>query len=126
MEILQTVFDWTWSHSPFFAALFCGMLFGQVAKTTVFTEVKAKTPSPWQGLWWWGWKSLPLHPVLAGWLLGYVVTEPEAGIVGPNANLYFAHAGVHSVWVYQVAKGFAKKRGIELTLPGESARPKRR
>lgn len=124
MDLLGQALDWIWAHSAFFSALFCLMMAGQVMKTSVFTEAKARTRSSWQWFWWWAWKTLPLHPVLAGWGLGYVVVEPEPGISGSAANLYFAHAGVHSVWVYDVLKRLAKRKGIEIRLPGESAPPK--
>lgn len=127
-------------HWPFIMAAVVFMVIGQVMKGSVFTRGRAyaryldelpnrmsylpgrtrvKHKARW--LWWWAYKTLPLHPVITGALLGLVIQEPEPGIVGTASSLYFAGAGALSVFLYQVIKGFAKRQRIDLPpLPGQS------
>ncbi len=127
-------------HWPFLMAAVVFMVVGQVMKGTVFTRARAyaqfvdqlpkrvsylpgrtRTKRKHRRLWWWGYKTLPLHPVITGALLGLVISEPEPGIVGAQAALYFAGAGALSVFLYQVVKSLAKRQDIELpALPGQS------
>lgn len=67
-----------------------------------------------------GWRrwfraTMPVHPVIAGALLGLVPTVP-AGIEASTAGrcLYFAMAGVFSTWAYSVVKQLLAKKGIVL------------
>jgi hypothetical protein len=128
-------------HWPFMMAAVVFMVIGQVVKGSIFTRARAyavyedQLPSnvsympgrprvkrQYREFWWWCYKTLPLHPVATGALLGLVITEPEPGIVGAAASLYFAGAGALSVFLYQVIKGFAKRQEIILAdLPGQSA-----
>ena len=127
-------------HWPFLTAAVVFMVIGQVMKSAVFTRARAyaqfvdqlpkqvsylpgraREKRKYRKLWWWGYKTLPLHPVVTGALLGLVIPEPEPGIIGPAASLYFAGAGALSVFLYQVIKSLAKRRDIELPmLPGQS------
>jgi hypothetical protein len=130
-------------HWPFLMAMVAFMVIGQVMKGSVFTRERAYaqyadelprhvshlpgTPRvlrKFRKFWWWTYKSLPLHPMLAGIALGMIIVEPEPGIVGPEASLYFATAGACSVFLYQVVKGLLKRKDIELSpLPGQSKSP---
>ena len=105
-------------HWPFIAAVIVFMLIGQVMKGAVFTRTAHHRLKPtW--LFWWGRKTLPLHPVLAGIVLGIFWREPEPGMVRLIESIgYFALAGAISVWAYEGLKAFAKTRGIDLRLPG--------
>lgn len=127
-------------HWPFVMATVSFMVIGQVVKSSIFTRPRAyavyedqlpsnvsylpgrarvKRKGRW--FWWWAYKTLPLHPMVTGLLLGWVIPEPEPGITGASSMLYFATAGACSVFVYQVIKGLLKKRNIELLpLPGQS------
>lgn len=109
-------------HWPFAAVALTLMLVGQVAKSALWTKQNAQARKP-KWLWWWGYKTLPIHPVAVGAAIGAIWREPEPGIAGQAAVWYFALAGGFSVWLYQIAKGIAKRRGIELELPGESKPP---
>lgn len=128
-------------HWPFMMAAVVFMVIGQVVKGSIFTRARAyavyedQLPSnvsylpgrqrqkrKYREVWWWAYKTLPLHPVATGALLGWVIPEPEPGIVGASASLYFAGAGALSVFLYQVVKGLAKRQDIILMdLPGQSA-----
>jgi hypothetical protein len=105
-------------HWPFVCAMLIFMIIGQVVKTSVFPKDGWKTHKPvW--LFWWGRKTLPLHPIVAGMLMGLVWHSPEAGVTTTAACVgYFAMAGAISVWAYEFLKGLAKKEGIDLNLPG--------
>jgi hypothetical protein len=127
-------------HWPFLMAMVAFMVVGQVMKGAIFTRERAyaqfvdqlprqlsympgreRKLRKFRKMWWWAYKTMPLHPMAAGILLGMCIPEPEPGIVGPEASLYFATAGACSVFLYQVIKGFAKRRNIELPpLPGQS------
>lgn len=110
-------------HLAFFATTLLFMVMGQVSKTSIFPKNGWLTRKP---IWffWWGRKTLPLHPILGGFLLGLMWHHPEPGInTIPAAMTYFAVAGALSVWAYEFLKGLAKKQGIDLSLPGEEDDP---
>lgn len=131
MEILKELWDAIAPHWPFFACALILAFVGQVVKGTVWTEanfLKWRMHTPNRVLWrffWWGRKTMPLHPVAVGALLGLVPNIPlGTGIEGrPAAVLYFAFAGVFSTWIFAFVKAAAKKRGIDLKLPGQSDPP---
>jgi hypothetical protein len=109
-------------HWPFFAFAVVAMLFNQVIKSSVFTKKRAHEKGRVQWLFWWGWKTLPLHPVTVGFITGSIWRNPE-GTEWPliASMFYFALAGTLSVWLYQIIKGIAKKKGYDLgQLPGQT------
>lgn len=112
-------------HWPFAAAMLIFSVIGEVTTRNVFTKTAHLTNKPvW--FWWWGRKTLALHPILAGLVMGTVWTNPEAGVdTLVESCAYFAMAGALSVWAYETLKGFAKKEGYDIDLPGvdESIRP---
>jgi hypothetical protein len=114
---------WSLAHWPWLSACFILMIIMQVLKSSVFTKKRAYTKGRAQSFWWWAWKTLPVQPIFFGMGIGWFWPEPEPGIAGVAAVMYFASAGALSVWVYQVLKGLAKKRNIDLTLPGQSTTP---
>ncbi len=114
------------AHWPFMAWAIIAAVIGQVMKASVWTRKRAYTKAKAQWVWWWGWKTLPLHPIASGFLLGLVWQNPETADPAWSwiaSSFYFATAGALSVSLYQVVKGLAKKRGVSLTLPGESKAP---
>jgi hypothetical protein len=138
MDIMGFVNDYVMPHWPFFTWLFIAMLVGQVVKKTVWTKLNAaKYANPkversfgqklhhW--FFWWGRKTMVLHPVLAGALLGTVWQNPEHADPAwglPTSMGYFAMAGGLSTWAYEFLRGVAKKKGVNLDIPGlESQRP---
>ena len=99
-------------------------MLGQVMKATVFTKAnitKYKTggPKALGELLWWGRKTLPMHPVVAGIGLGFVPGMPVGpGITtGAAVILYFAGAGIASTWAFAVLQTLAKKQGIVIDVP---------
>lgn len=110
------------AHWPFLTAALIFAAAGQVAKGAVFTReaIRARMPG-WQGhALWWGRKTLALHPVAVGALVGLIPGIPTSpGVPGTLAAscLYFAGAGIFSTFGFSVLKGLLKQRGIEL---GES------
>jgi hypothetical protein len=124
MEAFLNEHVWSLAHWPFFAAAVVFMIVGQVMKSSVWTRKRAYTKGKMQWLFWWAYKTMPLHPVVGGAITGLVWSKPEASVEGPAAIFYFAFAGALSVWLYQILKGIAKRRGIELgKLPGQSDAP---
>jgi len=105
-------------HWPFFAGFVIFMITGQTIKKNIFTKTAHMERKPvW--FWWWGRKTLALQPIFFGGLLGAFWQNPEPGVEGVAASVcYFAASGGLSVWGYETVKGLAKKRGIDLTLPG--------
>lgn len=122
-EILAVVLP----HWPFVCWTIVSMLVGQVMAHRIFTLEQAKKKRKTQWIWWWGRKTLPLHPVVTGSLLGLVWRNPEgadpAWVLAADIG-YFALAGALSIWGYQFLKGLAKSRGVDLdSLPGDSTPP---
>lgn len=113
-------------HWPFAAAMVVFSIIGEVTTRNVFTKDAHRKNKPvW--FWWWGRKTLALHPLLAGLVLGLFWRNPEPGVdTLVESCAYFAMAGGFSVWAYEALKGFAKKEGYEIDLPGvdESVPPK--
>jgi hypothetical protein len=105
-------------HWPFVSGMMIFMIIGRVMSKNIFFKDAHKTNKPvW--LFWWGRKTLALHPIVAGLMLGMIWRDPEAGVKGLAASMgYFAMAGAFSVWAYETLKGIAKKEGIDLDLPG--------
>ncbi len=126
MDDFLTAHVWSLAHWPFMAWAIIAAVIGQVMKTSIWTRKRAHKKGKVQWLWWWGYKTLPIHPIVAGFLLGLIWLNPETADPGwawPAASVYFATAGALSVSLYQVVKGLAKKKGVALTLPGESKTP---
>jgi hypothetical protein len=130
--IPDSVIRFIGDHWPFIGAW---MVFGiiiQVLKDAVFTQSNIawalertsssrRHPDPSRGVrltsafYWWGYKTLPLQGMVMGVILGAVWSNPTASITTrPASMLYFAVAGALSVFAYQVIKGLAKKRGLDL------------
>lgn len=110
-------------HWPFYCWLLIAMLIGQIAKRTLWTREHARDKKP-HWFWWWMRKTMALHPVLAGCTLGVVWRSPEPGADTMIASMgYFAMAGALSTWTYEFLNGLAKKRGVDLALPGYSEPP---
>jgi hypothetical protein len=105
-------------HWPFFAVMVIFMVIMQVVKSNVFTKKAHETHKPvW--LWWWGRKTLALHPLALGALLGLVWRNPEPGIETlPACMAYFSLSGALSIAAYEVIKGLLAKKGININIPG--------
>jgi len=111
-------------HWPFFAWLVCAMMIGQVMKSAVWTKERAYAKGKMQSVYWWGYKTLAIHPVMSGAVLGCIWREPEEGMTKlPACIAYFALAGACSVFAFEMLRGFAKSKGVDLALPGESKVP---
>lgn len=112
------------SHWPFITTALIFSTVGQITKGTVFTLEKIGDGKGFvRGLLWWGRKTLPLHPVICGALLGLVPGIPvSSGVPQTTAAtvLYFAGAGVCSTWVFSTLSSLLKQKGVEL---GGSMRP---
>jgi hypothetical protein len=111
-------------HWPFLSAMVVFMLVGRVMTKNVFTKTAHHNKGKWTWLFWWGRKTLALHPIMAGAVLGMLWREPEPGMKDMAASvMYFAMSGALSVWAYETLKGIAKKHGIDLTVPGVDSVP---
>lgn len=67
------------------------------------------------------WKTLPVHPVLAGMLIGLVPSMQMPDFMGGNSAsvvsrvIWYGTAGVFSTWSYSTVKGIlgkAKKKAV--------------
>jgi hypothetical protein len=121
VETLKQLLDLLLPHWPFVAAVLVLMLVGTVSNKRIFTEAEAKVKRRTQWFFWWARKTLPLHPVVSGIVLGIVWKLPEAGVdTLVERAAYFGLAGACSVFAYELLKGLAKKRGLDLDLPGDT------
>lgn len=122
MDSFMAAHVYSMIHWPFLAFAIVAMLVNQVIKSAVFTKVRAHEKRKGQWFFWWAYKTLPLHPVVAGAIVGTIWRNPEGADpawpwIAPI--FYFALAGTLSVWLYQIIKGLAKKKGFDLgELPG--------
>ncbi len=117
-EIVLTKDGW-----PFWAAALIFTVIGQFTATKLFTrdQAYAKTkPAFLQHFWWWGRETLMLHPIASGVMLGAQWPDPQnLGWTLPIiSKMYFGAAGVVSLVAFAAIKGFLKKRGINIELPG--------
>lgn len=123
----ETIYNYLIAHWPFAAFAFVMMIVTQVMKSSVFTKARAHKKGKLQWFFWWSYKFLPLQPVGAGFILGAIWRNPEgADPVWPvvASMFYFAVAGGLSVWLYEFIKGLAKKKGYDISLPGQTPIPK--
>lgn len=108
------------SHWPFVAMAVVGAILGQILKAEIFLIRRASQKGKFQWFWWWGYKLLPLWPMLLGVVIGVIWANPE-GSDKPwplvASVMYFAAAGGLSVWGFEFAKGIAKKKGLYLETP---------
>lgn len=108
LETFLAILAANWSFVA--VALILGLV-GEVIKSVVVGDDKeAAKKIRWKSLF---IKTLPLHPVVIGGLLGVVLfaTLPEVIAVGGlmGSVLYFAASGALSTWLYSALKGLAPK-----------------
>lgn len=110
-------------HWPILVAALIFAALGQLAKGAVFTPEAIKAASrrgkltPLGHLLWWGRKTLPLHPVLAGLALGMVPgmpLSPGVPATAAAACLYYAGAGILSTYGFSLLKGLLKRHDLDL------------
>ncbi len=117
MESLAAIWAFIIQHWPFIAFAFIGTVANQFLKASLFTKKRAHKKGKAQWLFWWGWKALPLYPIIVGGIVGIIWLNPEgADPAWPRVAsfFYFAVAGALSISGYQIIKGLAKKRGYDL------------
>lgn len=131
MEALDQFFSsmLTLERWPFWSAVLVFMIIGHFTSRRLFTRERAYIDwgMPAVGVrpfWYWGRETLVLHPLLGGAVLGALWQDPEgAGWRLVPSMMYFAAAGAVSLLVWVPIKAAAKKRGLKLSLPGDSDRP---
>jgi hypothetical protein len=118
-------------HAPFIGVTIILAVIGQHLSLRVFTRPRAyrnygtSAAAKWKWrFFYWGRETLPLQPILTGMLIGLIWVDPEQrGWTRPSTVGYFATAGTVSLFIWAFLKGFLKKKGIELTLPGSDSIP---
>lgn len=113
-------------HWPFIVMCLAAALVVQVFKGAVWTAKRAEGKGAKAGFFWWMRKTLPLHPVVACALIGLIPGLPlSQGMeyTVATAVLYYGAAGLMSTWAFNVVKGLAKKKGLDLQIPGETPTP---
>lgn len=103
---LEKIAEFLLSHWAFVAVAVILALVGQVVKTLVVGSNKKQELVGWKDVF---VKTMPLHPVVAGGILGLVLDAaiPESLVTGGTMGsvLYFALAGAASSWIYNTLKG---------------------
>ena len=116
-------YDQVLEHWPFVAIVTIAMLLGEVFKRALWTRERTESGKP-RWFWWWARKTMPLHPVLFGVVVGLFWTDPEdRGWDRIPSVAYFAFAGALSVWAFEVIRRIAKRKGVSISLPGDSIPP---
>lgn len=112
-------------HWPFIAWMVVASIVGKVMVGNVFTKARATTKGKLRLLWLWGRRTLPLHPMLAGLVLGLAWQSPEPAVSGGLPSMaYFAVSGALSLWLFELVTRLPGMRGLKLELPGQSVPPK--
>lgn len=99
--------EWVMPHWPFFsAALILGAIGLQAKK--IFTEELAEKNK----VVWWLRATMPIHPTLAGLIIGAMNVLPTSGPVTDAAGsaLYFGLAGTFSSQIYNAFTHFMERR----------------
>lgn len=134
-EILSLLSSHVLPHWPFVAVTAVFSVVGQVMGKSVFTRERAYRKSKpssfykfWesQSFWWWGRETLSLHQIVSGLLLGLIWQNPEgASPAWPlvASCVYFAGAGVSSLFAFSFVRGYLKRKGIDFELPGTPGVP---
>lgn len=120
-EVLNIVGSVFLPHWPFWVVTGILALIGNFTAKHLFTRERAYASGPYKAFWWWGRESLSLHGILAGALLGLAWQDPEGQQWGKPimSVMYFAASGMASLFAWTIIKAYAKKRGIDLVLPGD-------
>jgi hypothetical protein len=104
-------------HWSFIAFSCIAAVLMQVLKSTVWSPRRILHAGFLSTFLWWERKTLPLHPVFLGCLVGLIPGIPAGGFDSRSMAsrvLYYATAGLMSTWVYNVIKTLAKRKGASL------------
>jgi hypothetical protein len=124
-EFVKTLF--TEERWPWWSAVVVFTIIGQFTSTKLFTRERAYRD--WGSklkhrFWYWMRETLMLHPIAAGFTLGYFWRDPEGqGWSLIASQMYFATAGGLALIAWALLKGYLKRKGVKLVLPGESTAP---
>jgi hypothetical protein len=106
-------------HWPFLTLAVVLMFVTQVLKNTVLYPNRISKKSKYQWMYWWSYKTLPLHPLLMGAVIGCLWVNPENSYPEwpvINSVFYFMMSGALSVSLYQIIKGVFKRRNININF----------
>jgi hypothetical protein len=128
---LEQLSNYVLPHAPFIGVMFILLIVGTVTSRRVFTKPRAYryygTTAAGKWKWrffYWGRETLAMQPILAGVAIGLFWKDPELQGWSRRASVaYFASAGAISMMLWIVIKAWTKKKGIVITLPGESDPP---
>ena len=116
--MLENVSEFALDHWPFVVVAAALAVVGKVMDERVFTYERAR-----KGWMRWFRKTMPLHPLLTGLLIGLVPGIPVSEFVDSLAGrcLYFVGAGFCSLGFLSF---MTRSLAFELPLPGDSEPPK--
>jgi hypothetical protein len=103
-------------HWSFIAVALGLAVLGEVIKRLVIPKGNPPVLPGWRGVY---RVTMPLHPMLAGTLIGCIPGMPVPTYIHTltGSALYFMAAGMSSGWAFAAGKHIAKERaGIELTI----------
>lgn len=131
MEFFVTIFEsvtgFLVEHAAFFAIAALLTYVCRFMATRVFTKERAYATTfraNVRALFWYGRETLPLHPILAGAVLGVFWRQPETRYLPMLQSVtYFAAAGLAGMIIWLVLKAVAKKRGLVIEDPWSSSLP---
>jgi hypothetical protein len=111
-------------HWPWIAVAAILVVINQVLSVRIFTREQAYKVRITQPFWYWGRELLPIYPIMFGMTIGWWWPDPEGkGWVAQASVMYFGSAGALSLIAWSFLKALAKKRGIDLKLPGRNTEP---
>lgn len=116
-------------YLSFLAVSFLCYLCTGVAKGAVWTADNMQKGKKLWWFFWWGRKSVPMHPVVAGAVIGAILNAvggvPQPSWVSGTTGtiFYYGTAGMLSTWIFDVIKAFARRYGIVLKDPLLSTDP---
>jgi hypothetical protein len=112
--------EWVIPHWPWFAAAVIFGYMGVAFKKVITPEVAERSK-----LAWWFRATLPLHPVVAGLVVGALDVFPTSlGAAGrAGGALYYGVAGAASSYVYAAFQHFMEKRAALAKAEGPKKKP---
>lgn len=120
-DAIKSAFDWLLPHHPWIVYCLVMSVVTRVLDRALLQGGRANQPIYLV----WPRRAESMFPIIVAFVVGYwIAPYPEPFIVSRWGSFgYYASAGVVSLFLYDLAVQLLAKRGIKVSLPGESNYP---